>query len=1084
VGWPLFLDAGVSGVDRGFALPTGTVTFLSTDVDASTRRSGQAPEALAATQQPNFERLQAAIVSHGGVCPVGQRDGDGVVGAFSRASDAVAAAVAAQHALAAEASPPGAELGVRIAVHTGEAQLRDDRSYFGHTLSRCARIRAIGHGGQLLLSATTAELVVDHLPSGTILEDRGWHRLQDLGRPEHVWQVIAPDLPSEFPPLRSLDTFRHNLPVQLTPLIGREAELREGRRLLEGERLVTLTGSAGVGKTRLALAIAADALDKYPGGVWWVELAPLAEQAAVGGAAVAALGARGSAGVSAADQIAAFLGDQPALLVLDNCEHLVTACADLVAEVLAACPCATVLATSREPLGVPGEITWRLPSLRCPDVERRIEIPTLSQYDAVALFVERARRARPSFVVSEDNAPAIAEICHRLDGIPLAIELAAARCRQLSAERIATELDDRFRLLTGGARTVVARQQTLAASLDWSHDRLDEAERTTFRRLCVFAGPFPLEAAEAVVAATGDIDPVEVFDRISRLADKSLVVADEGPRGELRYRLLESLRAYALDRARAAGELTILRDAHATWWAAWLEPRGALPTDPILEEIREFHANLKAALDWSADHPAIGLRLLRDVAVAWDDLGRAGDAMWAADRLLTDDNAKRYGREWLAAAWRTSILCFSARGPAAVMPFLERMEAVAADRGDGFYRRLARWPKESAVIDAAWRDLARQHADRYLRAWAPVQLAFVMAEDEPAAAAPVVTEADAVAAASGMRSLREMASFARAEWACSTGDLVTAIELTRDLLEGPWSQWWNQAIRCLSFAALLAEDEDALRCAVGAGDHAVRISPGLSSWAARGRQRLALLHGRPSAATDGRDPPPPMCSTLWLAGRESIDAGSAGVAVDHARFWARTEPHPRAVVAAIEGAATGDEDRWHEALGIAVDQGLRLIAVDALEGLAVAAARGESWAECLRLLGAAQRLRDETGYRWRFSFEDRAVATARSAAIAAFGAAANTANSEGHDLDWHEAASYARRSRGQRRRPHHGWASLTPTEQAVVALVAEGLTNPQIAERLLMGRATVKSHLEHIFTKLAVRSRAELAAEAVRRAVT
>jgi DNA-binding CsgD family transcriptional regulator len=382
------------------------------------------------------------------------------------------------------------------------------------------------------------------------------------------------------------------------------------------------------------------------------------------------------------------------------------------------------------------------------------------------------------------------------------------------------------------------------------------------------------------------------------------------------------------------------------------------------------------------------------------------------------------------------------------------------------------------------RDLARQQADRHIRAWAPLQLAFVLAEDEPAAAAPVVTEADAVAAASGMRSLRDMASFARAEWACSTGDLVTAIELTRDLLEGPWSSWWTDAIRCLSFAALLAEDEDALRCAADAGDQAVRISPGLASWAERGRQRLALLHGRPSAATDARDPPPPMCSSLWLAGRESIDAGSARVAVDHARFWARTEPHPRAVVAAIEGAATGDEDRWHDALGIAVDQGLRLIAVDALEGLAVAAARGESWAECLRLLGAAQRLRDETGYRWRFPFEDRAVTTARSAAIAALGAAANTAHSEGRDLDWREAASYARRARGQRRRPHHGWASLTPTEQEVVALVAEGLTNPQIAERLLMGRATVKSHLEHIFTKLAVRSRAELAAEAARRGVT
>ena len=268
----------------------------------------------------------------------------------------------------------------------------------------------------------------------------------------------------------------------------------------------------------------------------------------------------------------------------------------------------------------------------------------------------RSRSATPT-------RPAIAEICHRLDGIPLAIELAAARCRQMSAERIATELDDRFRLLTGGARTVVARQQTLAASVDWSHDRLDEAERIAFRRLGVFAGPFPLEAAEAVVAADGRPRP-------GRGLRPDQPPRRQEPRRRRRRPAVASpatgcwrrLRAYALDRARTAGELTILRDAHAAWWADWLEPRGAMPTDDILEEIEEFHANLKAALDWSADDPALGLRLLRDVAVAWEDLGRAGDAMAAADRLLTDDNAQRYSAEWLAAAWRTSFLYFSARG--------------------------------------------------------------------------------------------------------------------------------------------------------------------------------------------------------------------------------------------------------------------------------------------------------------------------------------------------------------------------------------------------------------------------------------
>ena len=340
--------------------------------------------------------------------------------------------------------------------------------------------------------------------------------------------MVHPDLPSAFPPLRSLDAFHHNLPIQLTPLIGRGSEIIEVREMLAGERLLTLTGSAGVGKTRLALAVAAEALDSQPGGVWWVELAPLADPNAVGRAALAALGAREVPGAPVVHQLAVELGDQPSLLVLDNCEHLVAACADLVTALLLANPSTSVLTTSREPLGVPGEITWRVPSMRCPSPEGGLDVPTLSQYDAVVLFVERAHRARPSFAVSDANAPAIAQICHRLDGIPLALELAAARCRQLSAERIASELDDRFRLLTGGARTVMARQQTLAASVDWSHERLDDAEQRTFRRLGVFAGRFPLEAAEAVVAAGGDLDPAEVFDLVSRLVDKSLVAVDEG----------------------------------------------------------------------------------------------------------------------------------------------------------------------------------------------------------------------------------------------------------------------------------------------------------------------------------------------------------------------------------------------------------------------------------------------------------------------------------------------------------------------------------------------------------------------------
>jgi predicted ATPase/class 3 adenylate cyclase/DNA-binding CsgD family transcriptional regulator len=1083
---PLFLESGVTGTEeRAFSLPTGTVAFLLTDIEGSTRRWEEAPEAMTVAVPRHYELIDAAIVGHGGVRPVEQGEGDSVVGAFSRASDAVAAAVAAQRALVVEPWPEGADLRVRMVVHTGEAQLREEGYYVGHALNRAARIRGTAHGGQVVVSAATAALVAGRLPAGTTLADLGEHRLKDLGASEHIWQVVNAELPSAFPPLRSLQAFHHNLPLQLTPLIGREREIVEVRDILAPERLVTLTGAGGVGKTRLALAVAAEALDTRPGGVWWVELAPLADPGSVGRAALAAIGVRDGSG-PVVQQLAVELGDQPSLLVLDNCEHVVDACAELVTSLLSASPSVSVLTTSREPLGVPGEITWRVPSMRCPRLEGPVDPPTLSQYDAVVLFVERARRARPSFAVSDANAPAIAQVCHRLDGIPLALELAAARCRQLSAERIAAELDDRFRLLTGGARTVMGRQQTLAASVDWSHERLAETEQLTFRRLGVFAARFPLEAAEAVVGSFGDIESAEVFDLVSRLVDKSLVTVDEGRHGEPRYRLLETLRAYARDRARAAGELTRLRDVHATWWADWLEPRGTMPTDDVLDEIDEYHADLAAALDWSADQPALGLRILRCVAVAWEDLGRAGDAMAAADVLLTAANAERLGTAWLEAAVAAVELHFLARGTTAYGERLEQIESVAEQIGDDYHRGLARWRKESTEARIAVRDQARQRGDRYLDAQLTISLAAEVAEEDPAAAVPLLQEATAAAAASGMRSLRDLARFGRAEAAAATGDLAEAIALATDVLASGASTHASSAIRALSVAGLLAEDVDALRLAVDVGDRQLRTSPGLAPWTHTTRQRLALLEGRPSLVHPNiRDRSwswPSSAGTLWLICREAIDAGDPVGAVEHIHAWSRPDPHARAVLAAVEAAAASDEERWQGALAIALDHGLRLIAVDALEGIAVAAARHESWNESSRLLGAAERLRHETGYSWRFSFEQHAVATARAAADAALEAHAESARTAGSELDWREAGAYARRARGQRRRPQHGWESLTPTEQQVVALVVEGLTNPQIARRLLMGTATVKSHLEHVFTKLAVHTRAELAAAAARRA--
>ena len=400
------------------------------------------------------------------------------------------------------------------------------------------------------MSDATASLVAGMLPVGAMLADLGVVRLKDLGRPERVWQLVHDELQRDFPALRGLDSYRQNLPVQMTPLVGHAGEIVAVSELLGAERLVTLTGAGGVGKTRLALAVGAELVEAHPGGVWFVDLAGTGGPDSTGRAALRALGLAEAPTLTPARQVAVDLADAgPSLLILDNCEHTLDDAAAFVSNVLGANPAVTVLATSREPLGVGGEVTWRVPSLPTPQSHESMAIESLSQFDAVTLFIERAGRARPSFRITDANAPAVAQICQRLDGIPLAIELAAARLRHLSAERIAAELDDRFRLLVGGSRVVLPRQQTLAASVGWSYDLLSDDEQLVLRRLGVFAGRFELDAAEHVVAALGDFDAVQVFDVVSRLVDKSLVVADDhGP--DVLYRMLETIRAFAVDARR------------------------------------------------------------------------------------------------------------------------------------------------------------------------------------------------------------------------------------------------------------------------------------------------------------------------------------------------------------------------------------------------------------------------------------------------------------------------------------------------------------------------------------------------------
>ncbi|HZO88686.1 MAG TPA: adenylate/guanylate cyclase domain-containing protein, partial [Chthonomonadaceae bacterium] len=464
-------------------MDSGTLTFLFTDIEGSTRLWEQHPEAMRSALARHDVLLQEAIEQHSG--HVFKTIGDAFCAAFDAAPSALAAALSAQRALASEDWQAPIRLRVRMALHTGAAEARGG-DYFGPPLNRVARMLAAGHGGQVLLSQAACDLLGDALPEGVSLRDLGRHRLRDLQQSEHLYQLLHPNLPADFPPLRSLEAFAHNLPVQLTSFIGREKEMEEIKRLLSTAHLLTLTGSGGCGKTRLALQVAADRVEEYADGVWLVELAAIADLGLVPQTVAVALGVSEEPNRPLGETLANYLRPKSLLLVLDNCEHLLTACAQLADTLLRTCPKVRILASSREGLGLLGEALYHVPSLSLPDEKRLPTLEQLSQYEAVRLFVERAVLSRPDFAVTAQNAASVVQICSRLDGIPLAIELAAARARALAVEQLAQRLDDRFRLLTGGSRTALPRQQTLRALIDWSYDLLSEAERTLLRRLSVF----------------------------------------------------------------------------------------------------------------------------------------------------------------------------------------------------------------------------------------------------------------------------------------------------------------------------------------------------------------------------------------------------------------------------------------------------------------------------------------------------------------------------------------------------------------------------------------------------------------------
>ena len=633
-------------------LPTGPTVFLASDIEGSTRLWEEQPREMSLALIRHDFLLRQTIETTGG--SVFKTVGDGFFASFPSVASALATVVETQRALAREAWPTDRAIRVRMALHVGVAEVREN-DFFGPAINRLARLLSIGHGGQALLSEVATAHAQADLPEGCVLREMGRHRLKDLDGSEAVSMLLHPELPSEFPPLKSLDALPNNLPRQLTSFVGREREMDEVRELFGRSTLVTLTGAGGTGKTRLAVQIAADALEEFPDGVWIVDLAPLREEGLVAQAIAAAVGVREGANLTVLKALIEGLRDKRTLILLDNCEHLLAACAAIVDDLLRIAPHLKVVATSREPLNLAGEALYRVPVLSVGRGEIQSATKAL-ELDAVRLLVDRAKLSDPRFDLTDRFASAAVAVCRRLDGIPLAIELAASRTKVLSLEGIASRLDDRFRLLTAGARTALPRQQTLKATIDWSFDLLEGVDQALLRRVSVFNGGWSLEAAEEV-CADDEIDAYEVLDGLGRLVDKSLVVHETDDHAT-RYRLLESVRQYAAEKLPGEeGDAT--RERHARHYGEFVTRAedGLLGPDQVnwLEGLEREHDNVRAALAFCRTHADLGEQGLRIVSA----IGR----FWTVRGYLSE------GREWIesllavapegaseakAGAWRTA----------------------------------------------------------------------------------------------------------------------------------------------------------------------------------------------------------------------------------------------------------------------------------------------------------------------------------------------------------------------------------------------------------------------------------------------
>jgi predicted ATPase/DNA-binding CsgD family transcriptional regulator len=914
-----------------------------------------------------------------------------------------------------------------------------------------------------------------------------------------VVQLCHPDVRNDFPALRTAKAARsHSLPAQLTSFVGRARQVDEVQRLLLHNRLVTLTGAGGAGKTRLAVEVADQLTKEFEDGVWWVDLAPVGDSVLVPVTVARTLGLPDQPGRSPLETVLRFINDRKILLLLDNCEHLLDACGDALMTLLSGCPQLTVLTTSREPISVTGEITWRVPSLSLND-------------EAITLFTDRAQRARSTFRAAGEDAELVADICRRLDGMPLAIELAAARVRALSLRQISDSLNDRFRLLTGGARNALRRQQTLRASVDWSHALLTEAERTLFRRLGVFMGGFDLDAAQAV-ATTTEAEQFQILDQLSLLVDKSLVTADEQS-GGMRYRLLETMRQYALEKLSESGEADEVRDRHRDHYAAAAVALD--PGDPLVEWAESEIDNIRAAHTWSLEKADFetALGFVSSLQRLWVNRARFREGIAAFDVVFTDGRYRDSDvatHIWARAVADASILAAWITAPAS----LERAEqalAAARELGDqdlviwtltacgglnyyspesarrifteaaelakavgnsamlchirgyqAFSANVAGEPLESRLAAEEGRDIADVLGDRFMARFCRVWQGFaLLAEGDISKGRRVLESLLEETQAANERMLTLIGSAGMCSAFAFGGDVLAAAEMAQSAhrLTASMGGFHEDAIAGTSaLVAVFADDctaaketaEAAMRCTVPQRVMFIRSSLAMPE---------ALLG----------------CGDL-VGARRWVDENLTFVP-----GWFRCQALiTRAYIAIAQGEPEQAGNDAHDALAIAQEMRAYLRVPDALECLALLSADGGNHPFSARLFGAAASTRERIGVVRIPALSDGLDAVMATTRDALGQNDFDIAWNEGFALSTEEAIAYAQRGRGDRKRPASGWKSLTPTELNVVRLTAECLGNKDIAERLFISPRTVQTHLTHVYAKLSMTSRIQLIQEAAR----